>query len=580
MPLPQWCTATSTCAISTSCGRSVRADAPRQPATRDIPFGPTVTGSRRPAPFPSMTGAQSSVASNTMVPSVTSAGARGGRVRIRPGSVGSDQTGDGALEDATTGSAVAAAASRRAAGSCRCAVRHEQVDERLGRQRRQRGRARRSSGPGRSPPAGSRHIDTAGMPVARAASAPPSSDSSYTTRSRSITTRSGTRSTNVASGSRRRTYRPDPPHLVRRQIRQLRALRRHRFALLGREPPDGFRETEPAGRGTDSPSVASRPRVPPREHPRQRQQWVDWPSPGRTLNRMRFGLRAHRLALQPPTPVRFVPCGRALSEHTFVSGRPRSFTPTSTASSRRSSSATTPACAAARSGRAASSSPRATRPRRSASLADADEGAPALSRRDVVRRGPRPIRRRARPSSRSSRTRHRMVEALSIDEAFLDVTGLRRVSGRTRADRRPAEGTDARASVCRSPSVSRGRSSWPRSRAGSRSPTGCWRSNPNGSWSSCIPCRSRLWGVGPVTSNKLHAKGIGTVGEVRDPRRDAARRDAGQGVGPSPASLAHNFDPRPVQARRRRRSMGSQHRWPASRTHANSTASPPRWSTG
>ena len=91
----------------------------------------------------------------------------------------------------------------------------------------------------------------------------------------------------------------------------------------------------------------------------------------------------------------------------------------------------------------------------------------------------------------------------------------------------------------------------------------------------------RLWGVGPITSNKLRAKGIGTVGEVAMLDETLLVAMLGKASGRHLHSLAHNFDPRPVQARRRRRSMGSQHalgRRPA-RTR-NSTASPPSWSTG
>jgi DNA polymerase-4 len=68
----------------------------------------------------------------------------------------------------------------------------------------------------------------------------------------------------------------------------------------------------------------------------------------------------------------------------------------------------------------------------------------------------------------------------------------------------------------------------------------------------------RLWGVGPKTAAKLHDRGLNTVGEVAclDPR--VLTGLLGMASGRHLHALAHNVDPRPVQARRRRRSIGSQ----------------------
>jgi DNA polymerase-4 len=68
----------------------------------------------------------------------------------------------------------------------------------------------------------------------------------------------------------------------------------------------------------------------------------------------------------------------------------------------------------------------------------------------------------------------------------------------------------------------------------------------------------RLWGVGPVTAEKLHNRGITTVGEVARLPEVALVSMLGVGQGRHLHALAHNRDPRPVQVGRRRGSIGSQ----------------------
>jgi DNA polymerase-4 len=68
----------------------------------------------------------------------------------------------------------------------------------------------------------------------------------------------------------------------------------------------------------------------------------------------------------------------------------------------------------------------------------------------------------------------------------------------------------------------------------------------------------RLWGVGPVTAAKLHARGIDTVGEVADLAHRTLVSLLGPAAGHHLHALSHNRDPRPVQTGRRRRSIGSQ----------------------
>lgn len=68
----------------------------------------------------------------------------------------------------------------------------------------------------------------------------------------------------------------------------------------------------------------------------------------------------------------------------------------------------------------------------------------------------------------------------------------------------------------------------------------------------------RLWGVGPVTAQKLRQRGIRTVGEVAGFERDTLVAMLGAGTGRHLHALAHNQDPRRVQVGRRRGSIGSQ----------------------
>ena len=68
----------------------------------------------------------------------------------------------------------------------------------------------------------------------------------------------------------------------------------------------------------------------------------------------------------------------------------------------------------------------------------------------------------------------------------------------------------------------------------------------------------RLWGVGPATSRKLHAYGIRRVAEVAALDEPTLVEMLGRAAGRKLHALAHNRDPRRVQARARRRSIGAQ----------------------
>jgi DNA polymerase IV len=152
-----------------------------------------------------------------------------------------------------------------------------------------------------------------------------------------------------------------------------------------------------------------------------------------------------------------------------------------------------------------------------------------------------------------------LVEGLSIDEAFLDVRGLRRISGapaeiavRLRRVVLERVGLPITVGVARTKFLAKVAS-------GVAKPDGLLVVPPDRELAFLHPLAvERLWGVGQVTAKKLHARGIDTVGEVAQLSEAALVSMLGRATGRHLHALAHNRDPRPVQIRRRRRSIGSQ----------------------
>jgi DNA polymerase-4 len=152
-----------------------------------------------------------------------------------------------------------------------------------------------------------------------------------------------------------------------------------------------------------------------------------------------------------------------------------------------------------------------------------------------------------------------LVEGLSIDEAFLDVRGFRRLSGtpaeiavRLRREVRERVGLPITVGVARTKFLAKVAS-------GVAKPDGLLVVPPDGELAFLHPLRvERLWGVGPVTATKLHDRGITTVGQVAELAEAALVSLLGRASGRHLHALAHNRDPRPVQVRRRRGSIGAQ----------------------
>jgi len=152
-----------------------------------------------------------------------------------------------------------------------------------------------------------------------------------------------------------------------------------------------------------------------------------------------------------------------------------------------------------------------------------------------------------------------LVEGMSIDEAFLDVRGLGRLSGtpteiakRLRGEVRERVGLPITVGIARTKFLAKVAS-------GVAKPDGLLVVPPDGELAFLHPLPvERLWGVGPVTARKLRALGLTTVGQVAQLSEASLIALLGLASGRHLHALAHNRDRRSVQVRRRRRSIGAQ----------------------
>jgi DNA polymerase-4 len=152
-----------------------------------------------------------------------------------------------------------------------------------------------------------------------------------------------------------------------------------------------------------------------------------------------------------------------------------------------------------------------------------------------------------------------LVEGMSIDEAFLDVRGLRRIAGssveiaqRLRQRVREEVGLPITVGIARTKFLAKVASAVAK-------PDGLLVVPPEDELAFLHPLPvERLWGVGRVTAAKLHGRGLRTVGQVASLDEDVLVSMLGRAGGRHLHALAHNRDPRPVRTGRRRRSIGSQ----------------------
>lgn len=151
------------------------------------------------------------------------------------------------------------------------------------------------------------------------------------------------------------------------------------------------------------------------------------------------------------------------------------------------------------------------------------------------------------------------VEPLSVDEAFLDVAGLRRVSGtpieigaRLRRDVLARVGLPITVGIARTKFLAKVASQ-------EAKPDGLLLVPPDRELEFLhpLPVR-RLWGVGVVTAEKLHNHGITTVAQVAELGESTLASMVGPAMARQLYALSRNIDRRRVITGVRRRSVGAQ----------------------
>jgi len=151
-----------------------------------------------------------------------------------------------------------------------------------------------------------------------------------------------------------------------------------------------------------------------------------------------------------------------------------------------------------------------------------------------------------------------LVEGLSMEEAFLDVSGLRRIAGapieiaaRLRREVREKVGLPISVGIARTKLVAKVAS-------GVAKPEGLLMVPPASELVFLHALRvERLWGVGPSTARKLHAHGIPTVGEAARLSEAELISVLGRASGRHVHALARNRHLR-RRTSRGRRSFGAQ----------------------
>jgi DNA polymerase-4 len=153
-----------------------------------------------------------------------------------------------------------------------------------------------------------------------------------------------------------------------------------------------------------------------------------------------------------------------------------------------------------------------------------------------------------------------LVEPLSLDEAFLDMTGSTRLFGAPAAigARIKAAVRECTGGLTASVGISATRFV-AKVASGFRKPDGLTIVPPltMRDWLAPLPVAC-LWGAGPKTAERLRALGYETIGDVARADPAALERSLGA-LGERFSALARGLDPREVVGSRRAQSVGSEH---------------------
>lgn len=157
-----------------------------------------------------------------------------------------------------------------------------------------------------------------------------------------------------------------------------------------------------------------------------------------------------------------------------------------------------------------------------------------------------------------------LVEPISLDEAFLDVAGARRLYGTgpeiaALLRQRIREETGLTASVGVAPTKFLAKIA-----SDLAKPDGLFVVEPGRELDVLHPLPvERLWGVGPATLARLARMGVKTVGDLAVVPREALVGAVGKAHGEHLYALAHNVDDRDVVPTREVRSVGNEETFPA-----------------
>ena len=150
-----------------------------------------------------------------------------------------------------------------------------------------------------------------------------------------------------------------------------------------------------------------------------------------------------------------------------------------------------------------------------------------------------------------------LVEPLSLDEAFLDVTGSRALFGdgpviarRIKDEVFAATGLTVSVGVATSKYVAKVASDL-------QKPDGLVVVPPGEERAFLAPLpTSRLWGIGPTTQQKLERAGLRTIADVQARSERQLVQAFGDNLGPHLFVLANGLDPREVEPLREAKSIG------------------------